>query len=374
MSVLTYDYAIIGGGLAGLSLAIQLQKIDLKVVLFEKETYPFHRVCGEYVSMESYDFIESLGVPLANLNLPQITNLNVSAPNGKIIKHKLDLGGFGISRFTLDLKLYDAAIKVGVTVFTNCLVTDLEGTLIKTTKGDFFASKTIGSWGKRSKLDVKLKRSFLSPKNRNLNDYVGVKYHVQADLPANTIELHNFENGYCGISKIEENKYCLCYLVHGSELKKAGGSIKLMEENTLKKNPFLKEYFSNYPSLFEKPISISQISFEKKSQMEKDIPMVGDAAGSITPLCGNGMSMALHASKLLAKELEAHSKGQKSFEKAILDYQIEWKLQFSKRLKLGRIIQSLFGKSSITNFFIGSVKHFPSLINTIVKQTHGKPF
>lgn len=108
--------------------------------------------------------------------------------------------------------------------------------------------------------------------------------------------------------------------------------------------------------------------------MEKDIPMVGDAAGSIAPLCGNGMSMALHASKLLAKELEAHSKGQKSFEKAILDYQIEWKLQFSKRLKMGRIIQSLFGKSSITNFFIGSVKHFPSLINTIVKQTHGKPF
>ena len=31
--------------------------------------------------------------------------------------------------------------------------------------------------------------------------------------------------------------------------------------------------------------------------------MLGDAAGLITPLCGNGMSMALHAAKLLGELL-----------------------------------------------------------------------
>ena len=31
--------------------------------------------------------------------------------------------------------------------------------------------------------------------------------------------------------------------------------------------------------------------------------MVGDAAGMITPLCGNGMSMALHASKIAATQI-----------------------------------------------------------------------
>jgi flavin-dependent dehydrogenase len=48
--VTKYDVAIIGGGLAGLSLSIQLAKKNYSVVLFEKEKYPFHKVCGEYIS------------------------------------------------------------------------------------------------------------------------------------------------------------------------------------------------------------------------------------------------------------------------------------------------------------------------------------
>jgi hypothetical protein len=40
------------------------------------------------------------------------------------------------------------------------------------------------------------------------------------------------------------------------------------------------------------PYTISQISFEKKTRIEKHMLMLGDAAGMITPLCGNGMSMA----------------------------------------------------------------------------------
>ena len=98
----TYDVAIVGGGLAGLALSIQLGKKGYKIILFEKETYPFHKVCGEYISMESWPFLESLGVPLTELNLPRINKLMVSAPNGRLLTEKLTLGGFGISRYKLD--------------------------------------------------------------------------------------------------------------------------------------------------------------------------------------------------------------------------------------------------------------------------------
>ena len=56
-----YDIAIAGGGLAGLSLAIQSAYAGFNVLLLEKEEYPFHKVCGEYISFESWDFLESLG-------------------------------------------------------------------------------------------------------------------------------------------------------------------------------------------------------------------------------------------------------------------------------------------------------------------------
>ena len=51
-----YDIAVIGGGLAGLSLSIQSAEAGYKTILFEKEHYPFHKVCGEYISNESYEF------------------------------------------------------------------------------------------------------------------------------------------------------------------------------------------------------------------------------------------------------------------------------------------------------------------------------
>src|SRR5437762_3669846 len=100
-----YDVAIVGGGLAGLALSIQLSKKGYAVVLFEKEKYPFHKVCGEYISLESWDFIMGLGLNLEQLNLPIIKKLVVSSPNGKYIEEKLPLGGFGISRYTLDHEL-----------------------------------------------------------------------------------------------------------------------------------------------------------------------------------------------------------------------------------------------------------------------------
>jgi len=63
-----YDIGIIGAGIAGSCLAILLADAGKKVVMFEKETFPSHKVCGEFISLESYDFFKSLGLPLDDWN------------------------------------------------------------------------------------------------------------------------------------------------------------------------------------------------------------------------------------------------------------------------------------------------------------------
>ena len=50
------------------------------------------------------------------------------------------------------------------------------------------------------------------------------------------IRLDNFEGGYCGVSKIEDDQYCLCYLSETANLKKYSG-IPEMEEQVLFRNP-----------------------------------------------------------------------------------------------------------------------------------------
>ena len=373
-----YDTAIIGGGLAGLCLSIQLSKLGHSVILFEKETYPFHKVCGEYISMESFPFLESLGLPLAEMNLPLIKNLELSAPNGNLLQMPLPLGGFGISRYKLDAALKNIAQENGVIVLENTKVNVVDFVIeeyaIETSKG-FFRSRTCaGSFGKKSNMDVKWHRPFIKNENRKLNSFAGFKYHIKADLPGDVIALHNFKDGYCGVSKIEDGKYCLCYLTHINNLKASGQSIEKMEATILSKNPFLKKIFAESERIYDRPESISQISFLPKSKIHNGIILLGDAAGMISPLCGNGMSMAMHASKIAANLF--HKNLIKEITKNELEKQFvtQWDKAFSRRLKFGRWLQYFFGKVWVTNFFIGYLKKKPKLSSWIIKQTHGEPF
>lgn len=373
-----YDVAVVGGGLAGLALSIQIRKKGYGVILFEKEQYPFHKVCGEYISLESWDFINDLGVDLDAMKVPIITKLQVSAVNGRLLEQSLPLGGFGLSRYRLDNVLVQIARAEGVIVLENTKVTDIVFSFdhfnIETSLQSYHAKVVAGSYGKRSNIDIKWKRIFsMAPKNK-LNNYIGVKYHIKTDFSPDTIALHNFKDGYCGIVKIEDDNYNLCYLTTAANLKKSKGDIKEMERSILCQNPRLKKIFTESEITFSTPLTISQISFDKKSKVENHVLMVGDAGGMITPLCGNGMSMALHGSKIAAVHI--HNFLKKNITRAEMEkrYTLQWNRQFGQRLIMGRRIQRLFGRKWLTNLFISMAKPFPKFISYLVSQTHGKPF
>ena len=372
-----FDVGVIGGGLAGLSLSILLAKNNCKVILFEKEKYPFHRVCGEYISLESWKFIESLGLNLSELNLPIIKKLIVSSPNGNSIHANLDLGGFGISRFFIDNELKKIAVENGVHVLDETKVNDVafndESFIIKYKNETINCTVVAASFGKRSNLDVKWARDFIIKKPGKLNNYIGVKYHIKTPFPFDTIALHNFKNGYCGISKVEGDACCLCYLTTAKNLKN-NNSIKEMEQNILYKNPYLKKIFTEAEFIFKEPVTISQISFDRKTHVENHVLMIGDAAGMITPLCGNGMSMALHSAKIASPNILAFLNKKISRGQMENQYVQQWKNNFGRRLKTGRAIQKLFGKEFMTNLFISMLKPFPFLISKIIKATHGREF
>ena len=373
-----YDIGIVGGGLAGLCLALLSVDAGYSVVLFEKEKYPFHKVCGEYISFESYDFLVLLGLPLHDWNLPEIKKLQLSDMQGRLYDFPLDLGGFGISRYTIDNALYELATQKGVVCFTNEKVNDIifesDHHIIQTSKRNITVKLAAGAFGKRSNLDIKWKRKFTQKKTNKLNNYVGVKYHVYTNFPKDKIALHNFKDGYCGISAIEEDKYCLCYLTNASNLAANNNSISQMEENVLYKNPVLKAIFSNSDFLYDAPLSISQISFEKKQQHENHVLMLGDAAGMITPLCGNGMSMAMHSAKLAFNEMNDFLQRKISRNEMEWNYAASWKKKFAKRLAAGRIIQRFTGNETSTTYFLKLMNSLPFLSKAVIRSTHGKAF
>ncbi|HSZ26293.1 MAG TPA: NAD(P)/FAD-dependent oxidoreductase [Cytophagaceae bacterium] len=370
-----YDVLIIGGGLAGLTTAIQLSHAGLSVLLLEKNVYPFHRVCGEYISNEVKPFLSSIGVEVEALNPSHLHYLTVTSPHGTKLEATLDMGAFGVSRYNLDFHLYKIALKNGCTTKLNVQVQEVlfmeNFFIVKLSDGtEETARLVIGSFGKRSNLDRQLNRASFYKRS----PYIGVKYHIKTDFPRNRIALHNFKDGYCGISAIEDDKYCLCYLTTRENLKKYS-TIEELEKNILYKNPFLNYIFRNASFLYTRPEVINEIAFEEKTSVEKHLLMLGDTAGTIAPLCGNGMSMAIHSAKIASECIlkHYHSSGF-SRDKIETEYAHRWNATFSKRLFIGKKIQQLFGHEIITEATIRTLKILPPVTKWLIAQTHGKEF
>jgi menaquinone-9 beta-reductase len=369
------DVIIIGGGLSGLIASIQLVRSNIACTVIEKKKYPFHRVCGEYISNETLPFLKREGLFPEIFDPPQIKQFQLSTVDGNSTTLPLDLGGFGISRYEFDYFLYKKAIEAGVNFLLETEIDQVnfsdDSFEVKAAAKCFSTSLVVGAFGKRSKLDNQLNRNFF----RKRSPYVGVKYHVRTEHPKDLIALHNFRGGYCGVSNIENGKTNMCYLTHRDNVKKFR-NINEMEEGVLFENPHLKNIFKNSEFLFNKPEVINEISFETKEPVCNHILMTGDAAGMITPLCGNGMAMAIYSAKMLSEVIRKHFKSEK-FDRAKLEkeYAHQWSRNFNGRLWAGRQIQhKLFGSQWSSSIALNLAIYSKPIAKLIIRNTHGDPF
>jgi flavin-dependent dehydrogenase len=372
------DVIIIGGGLAGLAAALDLSGRGHRVLVVERKQYPFHRVCGEYVSHEVSPYLRRLGADPAPLGPATLTKFRLSSLAGRLLASPLDLGGFGVSRYRLDDFLYKLALARGVEFRLPATVADVtfdaaasRHTLTLADGHQLTARLVLGTYGKRSALDRQLGRSFFTQRS----PYLGVKHHLR--LPGfarDVIALHNFRDGYAGISAIEDDKLCFCYLTTRDNLKRSGGTIASLEEEVLAQNPHLADILRHAERLYAQPEVINEISFAPKQPVEQHLLLLGDAAGLITPLCGNGMAMALHGAALAAPLADQFLRGQLARPALEAAYAQAWQRTFGARLQVGRAVQRLFGGPVLSELVVGGLRHWPAAVRALMRQTHGVPF
>lgn len=370
--VKAYDVIIIGGGLAGLTAALHLSQNQLEVLLIEKQVYPHHKVCGEYLSNEVKPYLEALGVRLPKA--VAIEKLCLSTNKGTTVVTQLPLGGMGISRYALDEALYLKALEKGVAfAFESVNTVDFvtNNFEVHTSSGvRYLAEIVVGAYGKRSALDKQLDRKFIKSKS----PWLAVKSHYEfKEFPDELVALHNFRGGYAGLSKTETGAVNFCYLVNYKSFGEYQ-DVEHFNNNVVRENPFLKEFLDTATPLFEKPITIGQLSFKKKQLVEQHMLMCGDTAGLIHPLCGNGMAMAIHSAKI-ASELILAFFGTKEYQRKDLEaaYTRSWRAAFSKRLAAGRRLQSILLNHRMADHLIHLAIKSPGLLKRIVKSTHGQP-
>lgn len=368
-----YDVIVVGGGLAGLTASLHLAKNGHRVLVFEKQRYPHHKVCGEYVSNEVFPYLTKLGVSFAGMGTSSISKLMVSTVKGKSVCTELPLGGMGISRYSFDHLLYSKALVMDVE-FEFEKVTEISFSSdvfkVRSEHGQkYTADIVIGAYGKRSGLDKTFNRKFMEEKSA----WLAVKAHYRYnDFPGDLVALHNFHGGYAGLSRTENAAVNFCYLTSYNSFKKEK-SIAEFNTHVVAQNPYLKEFLQNAQPLFETPMTIAQISFSPKTTVENHVLLCGDTAGLIHPLCGNGMAMAIHSAKIASELISDYLEG-KDRNRAHLEsnYKNLWSKAFKKRLWAGRQLQAILLNKTMSDLAINLAIQSPRLLHRLIKNTHGK--
>jgi flavin-dependent dehydrogenase len=377
-----FDAAIVGGGPAGCSAAITLAQSGAKVLLVEAKTYPHDKLCGEFLSPECAFYLDELGVAsiLREQGPAAIETVQITAQNGAAWQTRLPGMAWGLSRKILDATLAHQAQAVGVTLREGTQATRISGNLkrgfeLETRCGGrtwgVQAGLVIGAYGKRARLDRVLERRFLQ-----INQpYMALKSHFRGPPLGQVIELHGFPGGYCGLSEIEGGMHNVCLLVCQPVFKQVTRGqrdpIPSFVTWMCSQNPHLGEWFQGAERLPESWLSIAQVPFVKKRPLFNDILMVGDAAGLIAPLAGDGIAMALGGGRLAGQLGSRYLSGHTSAQALCHAYTATWRRNFAARLRLGRWLQTLMLRPYLLATGLGIFNTLPGLGTYFVRRTRG---
>ena len=380
MSLESYDAAIIGGGPAGATAAIYLAEYGFKVCLFEKKIFPRETLCGEFLSKEVIEIIKELNLfdKFISLRPNPIDSFRFINDNGKELSSNFNFTAYGLRRSAFDALILGAARERGVKVFQPYEISEIEKCDVDYKVSaqnqndmsiDLQCKFVIAAYGKQNILDKTLNRSFAGQKSF-LN---GVKYHFTKsglkNILPNEIRIYVSNGIYCGVNEVDDETITLAFLENRMTLKKSSRQnlIEFISRIESFKNIFVGNSFEQINEL--PAYGSGNIYFGKRNLVENGVFMIGDAAGVIAPLAGDGIGMALQSAKLIASILVKSRKERLSDEETEDLYRNSWKGLFTKRLFSASLIQKILLQSGFRNSAINLVKLFPSLLPKLIKIT-----
>jgi flavin-dependent dehydrogenase len=357
------ELLVIGGGPAGAAIASLAATRGVKTLLIEKDRFPRDKVCGEFMSAEGCAVLLRLGLLptlIAKGAMPMDACLLADAKGRSVTSPLPDLPGagqtaLGVSRAVLDAALLNDAASCGVTVREQTVAIRpivLDGSVTGVTSRlsgadgrdeAIGAALVIAADGRRSMLQRELHPDVGDPLTTSPKSWFGFKTHFPdrtAGL-SRRIELFVFDGGYAGLGPIEDARLNLALIARVDALKACGGSPQRLYEERIRRNPLLALRLGN-----DRPCSpwktIGPLRFNVRRPASHGVIFLGDAAGTIDPFSGEGMSNALRGAEMaLPFVLEALASGRLTDETARA-WSSVWRGAFAPVTRRARLFGRIF--------------------------------
>jgi len=362
-----FDAVVVGAGLAGSTVAIQLARAGWSVALIERQRFPRRKVCGECVAASNLPLLQALGVGdafhvRAGPELRRVTLLHgdraVTADLPAADDDRFPWGR-ALGRETLDGLLLEQARAAGALVYQpwalqsitgkagawQCEVRALESAALLRLSATVVIDAH-GSWQ-----DLPSVRSGRRLASSAADLFAFKANFTGASLPEGAISVLALDGGYGGMVVADGGTTTVACCIRRDRLSalrgaatglRAGEAVEAwLQRECAGVRQALRGALRDGHWLASGPLAPGV-----RIDAGDGIFRVGNAAGEAHPILGEGMSMALQSAAMLCSHLLRHRSAAPEHDgnrHAELQrrYAADWRREFSSRLRVAAVFAHL---------------------------------
>ncbi|HET9086016.1 MAG TPA: NAD(P)/FAD-dependent oxidoreductase [Acidobacteriaceae bacterium] len=282
------DAFVIGAGPAGLAAAISLRRAGLDVVVADAAQPAIDKACGEGLMPDAVAALKDLGVHIGSGYGQVFHGICFRSEYSAATAHFAQGKGLGLRRTVLHNLLVDHAAALGVPILWNTRVDVIDHGKLTANGAEWKSRWIIGADGQRSRI-----RQFAQLEHPCMSQRYGFRQHFAVVPWTDCVEVYWAAEGQAYVTPTGNNEVC----------------VALVMEN--KKNRMMR-LSDMFPSLGARLRGSEATSVERGAMTicrrlprvtRGSIALIGEAAGSIDAVTGEGMALAFKQALALGEAL-----------------------------------------------------------------------
>jgi len=274
------DLIVAGGGPAGLAVAIRARQAGLEVVLIDASHPPIDKACGEGIMPDGAGLLERLGVEIPPER--RFAFRGIRWIEGDVVVDAAFPGepGWGVRRLDLHEALVRRAETLGVDLRWGVTARGLEAGGLATGAGALRARWLVAADGLRSPL----RRAAGLEGRRARRARLGLTRHYAIPPWADRVEVHWSDGAEAYVTPLGSGQVGVAMLFEG---------LRPDFDDLLGRFPTLAERLAGVPAA-SRQRGAGPLEQRTAAVVRGNLALVGDAAGYVDAITGEGLSLAFH--------------------------------------------------------------------------------
>jgi menaquinone-9 beta-reductase len=382
------DVAIAGAGPAGALAAIILARAGLRVRLFDRATFPRHKLCGDTLNPGALAVLQRhVDVTSLVAQSDPIDGMMLTGPGGVQIRatYGRGLAGRAITRATFDHWLITQALADGArleegVVIKDALIAGGRVAGVVAARGECSLAHpsrvVIAADGRRSTLAVsrRLSAQPRRPRRWAIGAYFADVRPHRADYPCRGPrggrtrlgEMHVRSGHYIGVAPLPNGLTNACLVIPHQHGDAPIGDPAHVLQSHLDRDPDLRARFRDAKAAAP-PTVLGPMAVDAWAAGEPGLLLAGDAAGFIDPMTGDGLRFALAGAELAAAVALDVIAGRTPIDRAHLELAAKRRAAFTNKWRFNRALRSLVASPRGVTAAAAFATIAPALFESIIR-------